>query len=81
MHYHRKKTVIGLLVLAVILFVIQAGIWARETVRAHSETDKQNIEMRHAPNEIPFVTAILLLIGAGVVASIPKGDLKQESHV
>ena len=50
---HRKRNAIALLVVALILFAFEAGIWARSTIQARSETDKQNIQGHHRPNEIP----------------------------
>lgn len=77
--HHKKRIVIGLLVVALILFATQAGIWVRETAHAQSETDKQNIEIQHAPNEMPFVASILLLIAAGALASIPQREIEREA--
>ncbi len=68
----RKQIAIALFVVAIFLFGIQAGIWAKSTSQARSETDKQNIEQRHPPNELAGVAGIFLLIAAGVVASMPK---------
>jgi hypothetical protein len=69
---HRKIAVIGLFVVAVILLVVQAAIWRRTAERAHSETDKQNIEILQPPNENPGLAGITLLVLAGVLASIPR---------
>jgi hypothetical protein len=41
---HRKRNAIALLVIALILFAFEGGIWARSTIHARSETDKQNIQ-------------------------------------
>jgi hypothetical protein len=56
---------------SLILCAIQAGIWARSTIYAHSETDKTNIESQHPPNEIAGIVGLFLLFTTGVIASIP----------
>jgi hypothetical protein len=68
---NRKRNAIGLFLLGVILCAIQAAVWLRETAPARSETDKQNIEQHRPPSELAGVAGTLLLIAAGVVASIP----------
>jgi hypothetical protein len=69
---NQKRNAIGLLVLGLILCAIQAGVWARSTAPARSETDKQNIEGHRPPSEMAGVAGTFLLIAAGVVASIPR---------
>jgi hypothetical protein len=68
---YRKISIIGLFVVAVILLVVQGAIWRRTAASAHSETDKQNIEILHPPDERPGLAGITLLIVAAVLASIP----------
>jgi hypothetical protein len=68
----KKRNAIALLVISLILFAFEAGIWARSTSHARSETDKQNILGRHQPTEIPAIAGASLLIIAAVVASTPK---------
>jgi len=68
---NKKRNVIALLILSLILCGIQAGIWARSTIYAHSETDKTNIESQHPPNEIAGIVGLFLLFTTGVIASIP----------
>jgi hypothetical protein len=68
---NKKRNVIALLILSLILCGIQAGIWARSTIYAHSETDKTNIESQHPPNEIAGIVGLVLLFTTGVIASIP----------
>jgi hypothetical protein len=60
--------------LSLILCAMQAGIWARSTIHARSETEKANLESQHPPNEIAGVAGIFLLVTAGVIASIPPRD-------
>ena len=73
---HQKKNAIALLLLGVVLCAIQAGVWARSTAPARSETDKQNAEQRHQPNEMAGLAGTFLLIAAGAVASIPRRSIK-----
>jgi hypothetical protein len=49
---HRKRNAIALLVISLVLFAFEAGIWARSTIHARTETDKQNILGHQQPNEI-----------------------------
>jgi hypothetical protein len=69
---HRKRNAIALLVISLILFAFEAGIWARSTLNAGSETDKQNILGHHQPTEIPAIAGTALLIIAAVVAATPQ---------
>lgn len=69
---HRKGKVIALLAISLVLFAFEAGIWARSTIHARSETDKQNIQGHHQPNEIPAIAGAFLLIAAAVVAATPQ---------
>lgn len=75
---NRKRNATGLFVTSLILFAIQAGIWARATRHAHSETDKQNIEIRHQPNEMAGIAGMFLLLAAGVIASIPTRTIENK---
>jgi len=76
---HRKRNVIGLLVISLILFAVEAGIWVRSTSHARSETDKQNILGQHAPSEIPAIAGIVLLTTAVIIGSIPlPGERRRE---
>ena len=68
---HTKRNTIVLFVVSLILFVVQAGIWWKTASRGRTETDKQNIEIRHQPSEMPLVVGTCLLIAASVLASIP----------
>jgi hypothetical protein len=67
----QKTNIIALLVLSLILCAIQAGVWARSTIYARSETDKTNIESQYPPNEIAGIVGLFLLFTTGVIASIP----------
>jgi hypothetical protein len=69
---HRKRNAIASLVISLILFAFEGGIWARSTIHARSETDKQNIQAHHQPNEIPAIAGAFLLIAAAVVAATPQ---------
>jgi hypothetical protein len=68
---HRKALSIATLVAALILFGIEIGLWVKNVGPAHTETDKQNIEGHHQPNEIPAIAGMCLLVTAAVIASIP----------
>jgi hypothetical protein len=68
---YRKALSIATLVAALILFGIEIGLWVRNVAPAHTETDKQNIEGHHQPNEIPAIAGMCLLVTAAVIASIP----------
>ena len=68
---HRKAISIATLVAALILFAIEIGLWTKTIAPAHTETDKQNIEERNPPNELPAIAGMCLLVAAAVIASIP----------
>jgi hypothetical protein len=68
----KRLNVIALIVFSLVLCALQAGIWARSTMHARSETDKANIESQHPPSEIAGIAGIFLLTAAGVIASIPR---------
>jgi len=68
---HRREISIGLFVLALIFFALEAGLWVRSISPAHNETDKQNIVGHRPPSEIPAVAGSILLIVAAVIVSIP----------
>jgi hypothetical protein len=79
---HKKRNAIALLVISLILFAFEAGIWARSTIHARSETDKQNIQGHHQPNEIPAIAGAFLLIAAAVVAATPQSrDRRQPKNI
>jgi hypothetical protein len=77
----KKASVMCMLAVAVVLWTIQAGIWAKTVSHTHSETDKQNVEIQHQPNEIPGVAGFCLMILAGVIASIPQGKIESKPHM
>jgi hypothetical protein len=68
---HRKLLSIATLVAALVLFGLEIGMWVKTVSPAHTETDKQNIEGHHPPNEIPAIAGMCLLVTAAVIASIP----------
>jgi hypothetical protein len=76
----RKRTAIGLFILSLVLFVVQAVIWARSTSHARSETDKQNIIGQHQPDEIPGLAGMGLLVLAAVIVSIPLSSGSDKNH-
>jgi len=60
-----KLTYAGGIVLMVIslgLFAVQAGVWARATAHAKSETVLQNKLGSHHPNETAGLAGMLLLV-------------------
>lgn len=59
---------------------MQAGLWVRATSHTHSETDKQNREQQHPPNEIPGILGMTLLIAAGVIAGVPQQGIITEAQ-
>ena len=69
---HKKQLAIGVFLLAVALYVLQALLWTHTVAHARSETDKQNIEGTHPPSEIPGLAATILLVAAGIIASVPQ---------
>ena len=68
---HRKGISIAILVAGLILIGIEIGLWTKTVAPARTETDKQNIEGHHPPNEIPAIAGMCLLVTAAVIASIP----------
>jgi hypothetical protein len=72
----RRRNAFGVFVISLVLFAVQAGLWVRSTAHARSETDKQNVEGQHPPNEIPGILATCLLVVAGVIASIPQSAVR-----
>jgi len=73
MRFKKKRTnLIALIIFSLVLCAIQAGVWARSTIHARSETDKANIESQHPPSEIAGIAGVFVLTAAGVIASIPR---------
>ncbi len=66
-----KRRAVLLIVVALVLFALQAGVWSRSVAHDHSETAKQNSESQHPPTEIPGVAGICLLLAAGALAMRP----------
>jgi hypothetical protein len=69
---HKRTIAITLLVMSLMLFGVQAGIWARSSSHARSETDQQNMIIKHPPSEAAGIVATLLLLAAMVVAATPQ---------
>jgi hypothetical protein len=63
---------IAVMVVALILCVVQAVLWARSTSRAGSQSAEQNIEITNPPDETPGFAGMTLLVLAGVLLSIPR---------
>ena len=72
---HRKRNAIAVFVVALLLYAVQAGLWGRSTSHARSETDKQNVEGHHPPNEMAGMAATFLLVVAGAIAAIPGREM------
>ncbi|MGB7730299.1 MAG: hypothetical protein WBL50_19880 [Candidatus Acidiferrum sp.] len=72
---HRKRNAIAVFVVALLLFAVQAGLWVQSTNHARSETDKQNIEGHHPPNEMAGIAGMFLLVVAGAIAAIPSREM------
>lgn len=62
-------------VVALLLYAVQAGLWARSASHARSETGKQNIEGHHPPNEMAGMPATFLFVVAGAIAAIPVREM------
>jgi hypothetical protein len=67
----KKRRATVLIVIALILFVFQAGFWVKSTAHVRSQTDEANRIIQHSPTEIPGVAAFCLLVIAGVLVSTP----------
>jgi hypothetical protein len=65
------RSAIVLTVVSVLLCVVQAGIWAKDTSHVTSQTAEQNKEIRHPPSEIPGVAGLTLLLVTAVLLSLP----------
>jgi len=64
---------IVLMIVALALCALQGGIWMKSTAHAKSETEKQEREERHPPNEVVGIAGTLLLTASGVLLSLrPK---------
>lgn len=66
-----KRHAVVLILVALVLFALQAGVWSRSVVHDYSETAKQNSESQHPPSEIPGVAGICLLLAAGALVVRP----------
>jgi hypothetical protein len=78
----KKVVSFMLLFVAMILFSAQAGIWARSTRFANTESDKINILSSHPPDELPGLIGLGVLTLAAVIASIPaKSRTQQHRHI
>ncbi|HKW56109.1 MAG TPA: hypothetical protein VJN42_02015 [Candidatus Acidoferrum sp.] len=69
-----KKRAVVLVVVALALFVLQAGFWIKATAHVQSQTDEANRVIRHSPTEIPGVAGVALLIVAGLLVVRPGAD-------
>ncbi len=74
--FQRKRPSVALLVLSLLLFGVQAGLWAHSTAHARTETDKQNLMGKNPPTEVPGAAGMLLLVAAAVIASRPLRALR-----
>lgn len=72
---NRKRNAIAVFAVALLLYAVQAGLWVRAVSHTRSETDKQNIEERHPPNEMAGMAATFLLVVAGAIAAIPTRQM------
>jgi len=68
----KKRHAIALTVIALILCVVQAGIWIKSTYHVGSQTAEMDKESQHSPTEIPGVAGFSLLVLAGVLVSTPE---------
>jgi hypothetical protein len=76
MRNKNQKTIV-LTAVALVLCVLQAGIWIRATEHARTLTALQNKEGQQPSTDIPGVAGLCLLIAAGVVASMPSPETRQ----
>jgi hypothetical protein len=77
---HNKGITMALLVVAVVLFVLQGGIWARSQSHARTETNQQNLVIQHPPSEMPGLIGMGLLLVAMIVASTPQHPKDHHPH-
>lgn len=73
----KKRKAIVLTVVALVLCVLQAGIWVRAAEHVRTPTALQNKEGQHPSTDIPGVAGLCLLIAAVVVASLPPSETGQ----
>jgi hypothetical protein len=76
----KKVVSFVLLFVAMILFSAQAGIWARSTKNAVTESDRINIVSAHPPDEIPGLVGMGVLVFAAVIASVPAKSSGRHHH-
>jgi hypothetical protein len=71
-----KRRAIILVLVALVLCALQAGVWSRSMRHDPSETAKQDSESQHPPTEIPGIAGICLLMAASAVIVMrpPFGD-------
>lgn len=62
----KRRRAIAVLVIALALCALQAGLWVHSVSKDRSETAKQNAIIQDPPSEFPAVAAICLFIGAGI---------------
>jgi hypothetical protein len=63
---------IAVVIVALILCVVPAVLWAKSTTRAESQSVEQNMESTNPPNEIPGIAGMTLLVLAGALLSFPR---------
>jgi hypothetical protein len=63
-----------------ILFSAKAGIWARSTKNAITESDKINILSAHPSDEMPGLVGMGVLVFAAVIASVPAKSSSRHLH-
>ena len=66
-----RRNAILLTAIALILCILQAGVWVHSTAHDHSETQKINTETQDPPTEIPGLAAFCLFVVAGAMAALP----------
>ena len=79
-----KLTYAAAIVLVVIslgLFVVQAGVWARATAHARTETVTQNKIGSHRPSETAGLAGMLLLVLTGTALCFESISPPRESEV
>ena len=72
MHFKEIHGIV-LMIVALALCALQGAIWFKTTAHARSETERQQREEHHPPNEMAGIAGTILLTASGVLLSLkPK---------
>ncbi|HKV23879.1 MAG TPA: hypothetical protein VJN93_04750 [Candidatus Acidoferrum sp.] len=72
----KKRRAVTVLVIALALCALQAGLWVHSVSKDHSQTAEQNRIIQDPPLEFPGIAAVCLFIGTGIFlcGNQPTGD-------